>query len=646
MLHDRRTFLQSSAGALAAFSMSSAFAARRAELTWKGIWWFQPSFLEHPEGPWGVCTDRSQSPLALWKACLSWLADHGLNSAFIHFGPFGGDLSPFANDRVRTGWGFHYLLDFERFPEARTFDRATLARNRELLNAICAHGKSVGCRVYTHHYNFSAPKPFVDAHRDALLRVEVGTRRESKTLYPGFCDLRQILHRNLCWNSPLYREFMVACWRETHAAIEDLAGILVTPGENARCPCVRCVGPTDDRDAPFETSKERLATLGDFARTFTRTLVEAGREPMIRAWAAGKSRPWIEVFPKEATYFLKYSFFDVVDSPPDPAIEEWVRAGHRVVTTPEIQGGENGGPQLWRRPDYLADVVKNSISAGAKGVVACVNSEHGFLATPRRVQHTPTLLFAHAAATDGSVSDRAIAVNHDREIFGDIGERIHDGLVSCSEVMFLLPRIVFEPEEGYTWQFCYHFFDDSWPGGLGRTIDAEPWIADELASLKVLLRAARDRPYREPFAPADLAGKIDPLDALSKARATATAGERAILELENEVPASAALEYGLVKSSARLAVLLADEWLAFLRARVCFEAATATQNNEAVRAELGKRCIAEFDRAITALDETILVAGALESGLVGEGLVKRVPQKRAARVEERAEVVQRLATRG
>lgn len=607
----------------------------------KGIWWFQPSFLEHPEGPWGVCTDREESPLRLWKACLSWLADHGLDSAFIHFGPFGGDLSPFANDRVRTGWGFHYLLDFERFPEARTFDRATLARNRELLNAICAHGKEVGCRVYTHHYNFSAPKPFVEANRERLLGVEVGSRRERKVLYPGFCDQRLILHRNLCWNSDLYRAFMVACWKETCRAIPDLAGILVTPGENARCPCVRCVGPTDDPSAPFSTSRERLATLGDFAKTFTATMIEERRAPLIRAWAAGKSRPWMDVFPKEATIFLKYSFFDVVDSPADPAIADWVASGHRVVATPEIQGGENGGPQLWRRPDYLAEVVANTIRAGASGVVACVNSEHGFLSTPLRVQHAPTLLFAHAAQTDGGVGAEAISREHDRSIFGAAGDAIHDGLADASGVMFLLPRIVFEPEEGYTWQFSYHFFEDSWPGGLGRTIDAEPWIAGELASLKALLEAARTRPFTEPFAAESLGGRLDPIARLAAARDSALAGEKRVLEAAPLIHDSVAADYSLVKTSVRLAVLQAEEWLAFLRARVCFEAASGP-NDEALRAQLAARCLVEFDHAISALEETIVVASTLERGIVGEGLVKRVPQKVAARRKERDEAARRL----
>ncbi len=637
----RRDFLRLTAAAASLALAPRGFARNgRAVDPLRGIWWFYPSFLEHPEGPWGTCPDRNASPLPLWKACLSWLADHGVNSAFVHFGPFGSDLSPFAQDRVRTGWGFHYLLDFERFPEARTFDKSTLARNRELLNAICTHGKAVGCDVYTHHYNFSAPKPFVDGHHVDLLKVPVGSKRIVKDLYPGFCDQRQLLHRNLCWNSPLYRAFLVSCWEETCRVVPDLKGILVTPGENARCPCVNCVGATDDPGAPFATSKERLATLGNFVQVFVDTLKRAGREPMVRAWAAGKSRPWIEVFPKGVRYFLKYSYFDVVDCDPDPAIAEWVAAGHRIVATPEIQGGENGGPTLWRRPDYLPAVVSKSFAAGAEGVVACVNSEHGFLSTPRRVQHSPTVLFANAVKNPGK-SDRELSVSLDRAIFGDVGADIHRVLEAACEIVFTMPRIVFEPEEGFTWQFAYTFFKDEWPGRLGSVIDADRGIAGDIATLKDVLSAARTRKFEEPFPASSLAGRRDPLEVLRQAAAKARAAEAELIELEKRVDESAAADFDLVKISVKLCRILGDEWTALLAARICFEACMGP-NGAAAREALGKRCLVEFDKSIAAIDECGAVARTLPHGLVSSTLVERSPRKRSQRLEEKAEASRRL----
>lgn len=618
----------------------------------RAVWWFYPSFLEHPEGPWGSAKDRSASPLQAWKDCLSWLAEQGMNGAFIQFGPFGGDLTPSAGDRVRTGWGFHYLLDFQRFPEARTFDRATLARNRELLNAICEHGKAVGCRVYTHHYNFSATKPFVDAHRKDLLEVRVGTKREVKTLYPGFCDRRQILHRNLCWNSPLYREFMDSCWRETFERIPDLAGILVTPGENARCPCVACVGATDDDNAPFQTSPQRLATLGSFVTQFAKTVRECGREPMVRAWAAGKSRPWIEVFPKGVKYFLKYSFFDVADISIDPAVREWVNAGHDVVVTPEVKGGENGGPILWRNSGYFERVVAEVAASGAKGIVGCVNSEHGYLAEPYRVQHAPIESFVHACATNGKSDEgsEAVARRCDREVFGEYGDAVYAALELSSQIVFQLPRVLFEPEEGFTWQFCYHFFAEGWPGRIGGTIDAEPWVARELANLSTLLRAAGTVPFAEPYPESALNGKRDPIAHIVSVTQGAERAQRQLLELAPKIRAAfpgdvqRERQLALVLKSARFATLLGEEWSALLEARLSFEAAKAAVNPPALRAELAQRCLTAFDRCLAAIDATIAEANSFEPGLVGEGLVQRVPRKRAQRLEERALAEQRLAT--
>src|SRR5690606_5260819 len=132
-------------------------------------------------------------------------------------------------------------------------------------------------------------------------------------------------------------QFLASCWGETMRKIEDLAGILVTPGENARCPCVECVGATDDPNAPFATSPERIATLASFVEVFAGVMRRQDRVPIVRAWAAGKARPWIEAFPRGVTYCLKDAFFDVVDAPPDPSIAEWVKAGHEILATPEIQ---------------------------------------------------------------------------------------------------------------------------------------------------------------------------------------------------------------------------------------------------------------------------------------------------------------------
>jgi hypothetical protein len=608
----------------------------------RAVWWFYPSFLEHPEGPFGVRQREDESPLRLWKACLSWLADRGVNAAFIHFGPFGGNLSPLAGDRIRTGWGFHYLLDFERFPEARTFDRDTLARNRDLLNAICRHGAEVGCRVYTHHYNFSATAPFLAAHPEVLDRV-VGAKRERKRLAPGWCDQRRLVHRNLCWNHPLYRQFLASCWGETMRKIEDLAGILVTPGENARCPCVECVGATDDPNAPFATSPERIATLASFVEVFAGVMRRQDRVPIVRAWAAGKARPWIEAFPRGVTYCLKDAFFDVVDAPPDPSIAEWVKAGHEILATPEIQGGENGGPMLWRDDGHLTRVVRECRELGASGFIACVNSEHGFLATPRRVQHYPLVMWAHAMGSEGAARDEADAAatalgrEFDRSIFGAASDAIHDALIASSAVARNLPRVVFEPEEGYTWQFGYHLLEDRWPGRLGGSLDATPHFARELATLKELYAAVAIGGYDPPVDPARLAGKRDPIAYLAELRDGASQAEATLIALAEQIAADAAADYELVLISARLQVLLAEEWVALLAARACYDAALGARE-AADRERYARASLAHLDATIAALDATIETTQRIDPGLVGDGLMKRVPGKRGQRVAERAAV--------
>lgn len=653
MRSTRRQFLRtaSSIGSLAAMGDLDRLAAALpgadpferfpvadSALDLRGIWWFYPSFLEFPEGPWGSRGASDADPLRLWKSCLSWLADHGLNAAFIHFGPFGGDRSPLCNDRVRTGWGYHYLLDFARFPEARTFDRATLRRNRDLLNAICAHGRKVGVGVYTHAYNFSVTAPFLNAHRDALCSSRIGARSERQLHVPGVCDRLGLVHKNVCWNKPLMQEFSIACWEETFAAIPELEGILVTPGENAKCPCVDCVGPTDDDHAAYVTSPPRLKTLGHFVSTFADVLHRLDRKPMVRAWAAGKSRPWIEVFPRGVPIFLKYSVFDVMDAGPDPALKEWVDAGHVVVATPEIQGGENGGPTLWRSPEYLAGVARKTAEAGCAGIVACVNSEHGFLMQSRPEQMTPAILFAHAAATGGAPAG-ALSVEWDRRTFGAAGDAIHAALEDTSAITFALPRVVFEAEEGYTWQFDYHFFSDEWPGRIGVGITADDWAARDVANLADWLEWLRTHAFVEPVPAEALGGRRDPLDFLRDVAKRVERGAKAIAELE--AAASDRSRFVLAGGTARLHSLLAREWIALLGAKMA-EQALLGPNDETVRAALRARALADFDAAIAALEATIAEASRLPAELLPDELMKRVPRKLADRRDERAELARRL----
>ena len=598
----------------------------------RGLWWFYPSFLEFPEGPWGRQQAGETSTLRLWKACLSWLGDHGLNAAFIHLGPFGRDRRPGINDRVRTGWGFHYVLDFQRFPEAAVRAPRETARNRELFAAICAHGRAAGVQVFTHHYNFSATKGFVDAHAEPLTRRPVGSRGELKALELGFCDQKLSVHRNLCWNVPVYRDFMAACWEELLDALPDLAGILVTPGENARCPCVECVGPTDDPLAVYQPLPRRVATLTDFVQRFATTVRARGRQPLVRAWAAGTAGPWMAAFPKGIPYLLKYSVFDALDAGPDPALQAWVRAGHRVICTPEIGGGENGGPVPWRRPGYLPQVVRRSREAGCAGVVACVNSEHGYLVCERPVQFLPTILFAHAAATEGD--DRGLSVGWDVRVFGERGAQVHEALVACSEIVFFLPRVVFEPDEGFTWPFPYHFLSGGWPGVLGRNLDAPDWAARELATLGARLELAGREEWRDVAPPEALGGRHDPLAALWDVRQRVAAAADELERLLTEVPDGAEADAELARLGGRLCALCADEWAELLRARVLVAAARSPAN-ATQRAALNREALQRFDASIAALERTIETAGRIPARLVDDS-VEQLPRKLDQRRAERA----------
>ena len=171
-----------------------------------GVWYFLPSFFEYSLGPWQPTMPSNPDLVGLWKQTIDWYADNGLNFIVIQLGPYGGKTVPIGADRVRHGWGYHYVLNFDKFPEARCttdnpmqrhpdaqpFEPDSIKRNQEIVRAVTDYGKEKGVAVYTHHYNFLAPTTFVDANRDEILHLEV--------LKKGvFKDIPKLA----CWDMPV-----------------------------------------------------------------------------------------------------------------------------------------------------------------------------------------------------------------------------------------------------------------------------------------------------------------------------------------------------------------------------------------------------------------------------------------------------------
>jgi len=583
-----------------------------------GIFWFGPSFFDHCTGPWQPRAPAGADVVATWKRAIDWFADHGLNLIVIQLGPnFGTDApSPVVGaDSIRFGWGYHYVLDFERFPEARVFERDVIRRNQDVVRAITEHGRERGVEVFTHHYNFFCPLPFVRAHPE-LARLEMGQRGKFIEIKPPVWDLRRNLAQDVCWNVPVYREFLTACLSEYLALFPAAAGILVTPGERARCQCVHCIGEQPDaahaKAARFQDRPERRKTFASFVETFDKTVRAAGRKPLVRGWIAGLNPGWIAELPKNVTYVTKYSVFDLTDGGPDAEIEAWKAAGHDTWFLLEHTGNENAGPLVMTVPEACDTVAERSLAAGVTNMIGMVNCEHGLTYERSHVQDLHTVLFANAFGKRTGTG-RAAALAHYRALFGEHAAAALDAARDLSEPAWQITRVIFNPTEGFTWYQAPHLaaiggVEPGFPGTL-ESSTPPAWAAREIVTLRTYLTHLKTHAWTRTLRKELTGSGTDPIEHLAAATERARRGSKALDELAPKVPAAARAELALLRASARVAVGTGEHYTqlmeaAFWRAAALSPAALAERQHCARKAvEAQTAVVAAVRRVIEACRE-------------------------------------------
>ncbi|MCL5745741.1 MAG: hypothetical protein M1541_17755, partial [Acidobacteria bacterium] len=185
----RRTLLGVGASAVAAPATARLNAAAPNPVSGRGNWWHFPSLLEPGAGPWGGFEIYGQDPVGAWRSILDWMKANDMNLLITR-------SRPHFKDRVVMGWGFHYVLDFDEFPEARVFSADFVARNRDRVNRILDHAGKVGVAVYLHHYNYIATRTFIDRHPVLLRKWRVNTNRGFKS-YLSVPDRLRYLRGNV-----------------------------------------------------------------------------------------------------------------------------------------------------------------------------------------------------------------------------------------------------------------------------------------------------------------------------------------------------------------------------------------------------------------------------------------------------------------
>jgi hypothetical protein len=642
--HSRRQFLKSSGAALTTAALGAGGIGCSSILTGTGkaqisgspnangfdragIWYFHPSIFEYSLGPWQPYLPRNPDLVTLWKQTIDWFADHGLDYIVLHVAPYGGDANPgpIAADRVRFGWGYHYTLDFEKFPEARVFDVDFVKRNREIVRTVTDYGLAKGVDIFFHHYNFMMTMPFAEAHPE-LFRFEYLkkgnfidlTKRDNPDFRINPHSHEKRLAFNVCWNKPLYQDFMVACFEEFLEQFPAAAGILVTPGERALCQCVKCIGeqPSAEKakEMRYQDSPEKRKTIAHFCDIFSRTLTNAGKTPLIRSWISGlldDPKKWAATLPRGPIYVMKYSVFDMTNIGVDPLSQPFLEAGHNLWLMKEYVGGENAGNVVMTVPSAFDKIAEECRNAGIKGVMGVDNGEHGFTFKSRRVQYLPELLFANSFGDRRLGDPEQVALDYYSDIFDDRSPEILEAVKSYSHLPYNISRTMWQRTEGFTWKFPYHFIgfaskpkQTGWPGTLAYDLDPPGWARREIVPLSRYVEFAANHSWDDEFRHTITGRGRDPILFLAGLTQEARKGLDALSALAPEIPPEQKPEMDLLVASATISFLTGEKWWRFFSARLFYAGAKGPNSKDKIK-ELAQITIEEYGKGLKATEEMV-----------------------------------------
>lgn len=564
---------------------------------YSGSWWHSPSILEPMPGPWAGYEIHTMDVVNAWRRILDWHKEHGLDTVITQ-------ISSHFKDRTVLGWGFQYVLNFDRHPEARTFGAKFVARNRRRMSQILEYADKLGIRLFLHHYNFMAPAKFVHAH-PSLLSKWSSMQQMNDAPYMVktrlVCDRIGTLYGNLCWREPVYQAFMKDVWDELLQTFPTLTGILTTPGENQYCLCPDCTRGAHSFD-PDELMRARNAIahefLSDFCRTFSESMARHRKVGVFRLWGVKGSIDEefdTSAYPKDLPYMIKYHWFDIIDTGPDPLIADWKRRGYRIWVSHDLWG-ENAGPVLWNRHDYICRFVETCRTLGVEGIVSHQNNDWETAGIPSFVQGLNLVSYCRAIRSSTDTDDQWLADEY-IEKFGTVGAKVYEAMRSYSDFVFHISKIVKIGGEGYTFGIPHPLYPGV--GRIGNRVDE--WVRGELGELADYIDYAYEHGWDGDLFATRNVGECDLLTRLARMRRNAEAGLSMLESMQDQIPSSARGEFDWLTVSARLCLHQATEYWHMSRVAV-LRAAWIGERRPEVRKELATQAIAEMNLAIAAVE--------------------------------------------
>lgn len=530
-----------------------------------------------------------------WKRILDWHRSHGLNTLITQ-------LSSHFKDRTVLGWGFQYVLDFSRHPDARTFSPEFVSRNRRTIREILNYADAIGVRIFLHHYNFMAPRNFVEAHPELFRKWKSTSRIQDVYMARTrmVCDRIGTLYGNLCWREPVYQNFMADLYAELFDLFPTLTGIVTTPGENNYCLCPDCTRGAKDSTGP-ELLRARNQTahefLGDYSRKFKACMEEHHKQGVIRLWGIqellGKSID-TNVYPVGIPYMIKYHWFDVVDTGPDPIIADWIQRGYEVWVSKELWG-ENAGPVQWNRPDYIRGLVEQCRRLGVTGLVTHQNNDWGTAGIPGWVQGRNLVNFSRCFQPCEQDDDTWLEEQY-RQKFGPAGPEILQAVKTYSDFVFNITKIVKIGGEGYTFGVPHPVYPGV--GRIGNRVD--PWIRGQMGELADYIDYAEKHGWDSDLFITRKIPAGDPLDCLDRMKANAASAIAALESLREKVLPDALGEFNWILISARLCLHQADEYRHLARVAI-LRAARLGEKRPETRSMLADWALREMRMALQAV---------------------------------------------
>jgi hypothetical protein len=534
-------------------------------------------------------------PVDAWKRILAWLKSKDVDYLI-------AVVSPKYRDSIMHDFPFLYLLDFEPYPEARTFPSEIVEENRRIVREVIAEAKRLGIDFYFNTFNFYAPRAFVEA-RPRLL--ENYRRSRNQLIGHDESSILGTLWGNISWPDPEYREFLRYCYRELFNQFPEATGMMTAGAEHIHDVSPQSVGAGASKESRTGARREMVL---DYLRFFTDEMRAMGKKSFVRTWYVGDKAEgdW----PKPDAMVQKFQVFDCIDAGMCPDNKKLWDLGipcHQAL----VHNAENAAQLIWFSPLYWRRVGRELRDQGVPGAWIHDNTDWGNVGMRTPMQGWNLEAYLHyARQPEDGLKEPWLA--RSKDVFGpDAAPVALAALEDISHFVLNISKVIYLSGEGYTWNCSLpvdeHFHPDPWAlvGGANNT--PPEWVRGNLQTVKHYVEETAGQPWRGIDALIKntiISGKECPLSLLRTSIQRASAAADSLKAWRSKIPASARNHWEAMITSAHAARCMASHIERLIVARMLI---TAMRNplNAGEAADIGWQAVRAHGEAVKALREVV-----------------------------------------